>query len=190
MRVDAPLSQSQASSPTCKADSPSLILPKTSPYSSASSASKAEVWTVPSSPSSLDIASTAFLSMTGRHQQRSPVRCNGCIASPRARGRHRQRAPVLDIGYIDPSCSRPSNGPSCRSCSISSRGYYLRGHWRCRHSHRQPWPSRHRPRWCLCRLGLAVPNVQFFLCRGLHLSRGHRPRRLFRGHHCRRHRRT
>ena len=41
MRVDAPLSQSQASSPICQADASSPILPKTSLHSPASPALKA-----------------------------------------------------------------------------------------------------------------------------------------------------
>ena len=130
-----------------------------------------------------------LLSMRGRYQQRAPVRCNGCIASPWTGGRHRQRAPVVDIGCMAPPCSRPSNGRSCQTCSISSRRYYLWWLWRCCHRHRQPLPSHHRPRWCHCRLVLALPDVHLFLCCGSYLSRGHRRRRLFRGHHSRRHRR-
>ena len=99
--------------------------------------------------------------MRGRHQQRAPVRCNGCIASPPTRGRHQQRAPVFVIGCTASPCSRPSNGPSCHTSSISSRGYYLRWLWCCCRRQRQRRPSHHRPRWCLCRLVLAVPTSTF-----------------------------
>ena len=161
MRVDALQSQSQASSPTYQAVSFSPFPPKTSMHSHASSALKAEDFTIPSSPSSLETASTASSIDEGQTTQRAPVCCIGCIASPRTRGRLRQLAPVLGIGCIAPPVSRPSNGASCHTCNISPLGYYLWWLWRCCHRHREPRPSHHRPRWCLCRRVYAVPDVHF-----------------------------
>ena len=114
---------------------------------------EAKAWTLPSSPSSLDTTSTAYSFDEGQTSPACPCPWHRLHSS---------------------SVQSASNGPSCHTCSISSREYYLRWLWRYCYRHRQPRPSHHRPRWCLCRLVLAVPDVHLSLCHLANPRRKHR----------------